>query len=226
MCGKASKIHWIPNGVDVDATADVRPPVDGGEFVAMYAGAHGIPNGLDTLIQAAVIVQAAEQERGSGSDRPLRVVLIGDGKEKGSLKRLAHELGATNVSFRDPVAKSEIPALLRAADVLVLTLVSSPVFKDGISPNKLFDYMASARPVVMSVDTPLDPVRESGAGLTVPPGDPVALAGALMSLRDAPLAERTEMGLRGRRYIEQRHDLTRLAAQYADVLHCTCRAAN
>ena len=146
VCGKASKIHWIPNGVDVDATADVRPTVDGGVFVAMYAGAHGIPNGLDTLIQAAAIVQAADQERGAGSDRPLRVVLIGDGKEKGSLKRLAHELGATNVSFRDPVAKSEIPALLRAADVLVLTLVSSPVFKDGISPNKLFDYMGISPP--------------------------------------------------------------------------------
>jgi glycosyltransferase involved in cell wall biosynthesis len=69
-------------------------------------------------------------------------------------------------------------------------------------------------------------VREAGAGLTVPPSDPAALADALMSLRDASLDELADMGLRGRRYVEQRHDLKRLAAQYAQVLYGTSTAAN
>lgn len=199
------RIVWIPNGVDLEMVPDPTPPDPEGAFCAMYAGAHGLANGLDVLLDAAARLQ------GEGWDRDRLVFrLVGDGPEKERLQSRAREEGIANVAFDDPVPKEEIYGRLAEADAFFMHLQDSPVFRWGVSPNKLFDYMASARPVVFAIGTDVNPVDRSGCGITVPPEDAGRLAAAVTRLAGLPAEERWRMGLRGRRYVERHHSLSRL----------------
>ncbi|MEJ0009718.1 MAG: glycosyltransferase family 4 protein [Alphaproteobacteria bacterium] len=205
------RIVWIPNGVDTSLFADVAPPPERAEFTFMYFGAHGNANGLDTLLRAMQSVEAR--------DPSVHLRLIGDGPRKPGLEALARELGLARVSFEPPVAKQDIPRLAAEADAFVFILVAAPVFrKYGISANKLFDFMAAARPLVFACDAGNDPVAEVRAGVSVAAQDAPALAEAMLALAVLPLAERQAMGARGRDYVLARHDFAMLAKKLADTL--------
>ncbi|WP_456480998.1 glycosyltransferase family 4 protein, partial [Oceanithermus sp.] len=206
--GHPGRIVWIPNGVDLRLLPPPSPPEPRESLTFLYAGTHGLANGLQ------VILEAADRLRTS----PVSFRLVGDGPDKPRLMALAEKKGLTNVVFEPPVPKSRIPDLLREADAFLMVLRDSPVFRWGVSPNKLFDYMAAARPVIFSVNTPLNPVESAGAGITVPAEDADALAGAALKLLTMSSEERWQMGLRGRKYVEDNHDLGRLACKLESVL--------
>ncbi|WP_376790591.1 glycosyltransferase family 4 protein [Thermoflexus sp.] len=210
------KVVWIPNGVDLSrfqVRVESRSRGKGHEGLkVMYLGAHGQANALDVLLQAAKIVQ----DRGH---REIHFILVGDGAEKPRLIQLAEKLHLRNVEFRDPVKKTEVPQTLQEADAFIFNLERVEVFKYGISPNKLFDYMASGRPVLFSVDAPNNPVEEARCGLTVPPRDPQALAEAVIALYEMPPEEREAMGRRGRSYVEKHHDIRGLADRLERTLN-------
>jgi glycosyltransferase involved in cell wall biosynthesis len=180
-------------------------------FRVMYLGAHGQANALDVLIRAAKILQ----DRGY---REIRFLLVGDGPEKPGLMALAKELGLRNVEFREPVPKSEVPKALREADAFLVQLGGTEVYRYGISSNKLFDFMAAGKPVFSSVAAPKNPVEEAQCGFTIPPRDPEALAEAIVKLYRMPPEERAEMGERGREYVEEHHDIRKLAERLEQVL--------
>jgi len=215
-----NKVVWVSNGVDIEAfdrnsqrelpdyVANVLQRSKG-EFHVLYAGAHGRPNDLDQLLDAANILK----KRSS----PIRFVLIGDGSEKNRLQQKASALSLDNVLFCPPISKESIAAALCRADCLALCVPESAVYKYGVSLNKLFDYLASGRPVVLAGNLPNDLVREAGAGLSVPPNDPKLLADALMEIQNASSVEREQMGMNGRRYVEQ-HYSTRHLADILDKL--------
>ena len=92
------------------------------------------------------------------------------------------------------------------------------LYRFGISFNKLYDYLAAARPIVFGTDAVNNLVDAAGAGLSVPANAAAALAGALECLAGMPEAERRAMGERGRRYVEANHDTRRLSQRLADVL--------
>jgi glycosyltransferase involved in cell wall biosynthesis len=210
------KVVWIPNGVDFAKFQNVKSANRGHEcFKVMYLGAHGRANALDVLLQAAKIVQDQGHE-------DVRFILIGDGPEKPKLIELAEKLQLRNVEFREPVKKTEVPKALQEADALIFNLERAKVFKYGISSNKLFDYMASRRPVIFSVEAPNNPVEEARCGLTVPPRDPKALAEAVIKLYQMPLEEREAMGLRGREYVKRHHDWTILAYKFLRCIEDVC----
>jgi glycosyltransferase involved in cell wall biosynthesis len=125
----------------------------------------------------------------------------------------------TNVVFEPPVPKREIPALAIQADAFIFGLIDTPVFQYGISSNKLFDFMAAARPIIFCCNAVNNPVSDSGAGVTVKPGDPGALADAILNMTSLPLSRRIEMGLDARRYVEQNHSIDRLTARLAETLN-------
>lgn len=207
------KIIWIPNGVDPLRFKDFEFPrsASNERFKVMYLGAHGQANALDVLIQAAKAVQA----RGFSE---IQFILVGDGPEKPRLVSLAQDLGLRNVEFRPPVPKNEVPRILNEADAFILNLEKAAVFTYGISSNKLFDYMIAARPVIFAVDAPNNPVKEARCGLTVPPRDPNALAQAIIKLYQMPKKEREAMGQRGRAYVEEHHDIRKLAQRLEQTL--------
>lgn len=206
------RVVWIPNGVDLSLTPEpTRPPAQH-PLVVVYAGAHGLSNGLETVLDAARLLQA------DGWGDRLLLRLIGDGPEKPRLQQQAQAAGLRNVSFAAPVPKDQIYQELCAADIGLLHLRPLAVFRWGISPNKIFDYMAAARPVVCAVTTEDDPVRRAGCGLSVNSNDPQALATALQQLALMTPEERWQLGLRGRRYVEQHHNFDDLSRHFEQVL--------
>ncbi len=107
----------------------------------------------------------------------------------------------TNIRFLPPVAKEQMGEVLAAADACVAILKPLELYKTTY-PNKVFDYMAAGRPVILAIDGVIRQVVEASAGgLFVPPGDPTALAQAVRRLAGDP-AQSRQMGLNGRRTIE------------------------
>jgi glycosyltransferase involved in cell wall biosynthesis len=143
---------------------------------------------------------------------------IGEGTEKTALMRRASEVGLRSVSFEGRVPKSRIPTLAAGADGFVINVKGLPVYRYGISPNKLFDYLAARRPVIFASSARNNPVAEAGAGITVPPENPPAVAEAVRRLVSLSSEERDEMGLRGRRYVEAHHSYERLGERLEEAL--------
>lgn len=191
-----ARIAYVPNGVDADAFADVRRP-HRVTFTAIYAGAHGPANGLDVVLDAAALLR----------ERPeIRFLLVGDGPAKSALVTAAQGRGLDNVEFRGLVPKTEIPALLAGADAGVMVLKDSPLFAYGVSPNKLFDYLGAALPVVCNVPGEVaELLAASGAGEQAAPGSARALADAVLRLAARSPCERACMGERGRAWVAGEH---------------------
>lgn len=212
-CGvPREKVVWLPNGVDLSRfDGVVSREEDQGGFQVTYFGAHGQANALGVLIQAAKVVQ----DRGH---HEIRFVLAGDGPEKPRLIELAKELGLRNVEFREPVPKVEAPKVLCAADATVFILHDLPLYNYGISVNKLFDYLAASKPLILAGRPANNPVEETHCGLTVPPRNPQTLAETVIKLYQMSPEERKFMGRRGREYVETHHDITKLAGRLENVL--------
>jgi glycosyltransferase involved in cell wall biosynthesis len=209
------KLALVPNGTEARRFNPADPGLAfrrahslEGNFVALYAGAHGLSNDLTTLLTAA------EQLR---RDPGIVLVLVGDGKEKPHLVAEAERMHLPNVRFLPPVPKEEMPAVLAGADCGIAILKPIPLFATTF-PNKVFDYMAAGRPVVLAIEGVIRQiVEEARAGVAVPPGNPAALADAIRALAANPKAAR-QMGRRGRAAIEAAFDRPVLAAQMERIL--------
>jgi glycosyltransferase involved in cell wall biosynthesis len=207
--GHPDRIVWIPNGVVLD---EIRPQpmrAGNGSLTVMYLGAHGLANSLHTIVDAAALLRA------EGYADKIRFRFVGDGPKKPDLIRQGQEAGVDGmVRFEAPIPKRSVNDVMAEADVFILPLHEGGLFRWGISPNKLFDYMAAARPVVTAVDASSNPVIAADAGLSVPAADAAALAEAIKTLLALSPEERWEMGLRGRRYVIAHHDMARLAERF------------
>ncbi len=210
------KLHVVPNGVDLDewerAPAPLPAPAAAvldrlraqGRAVVGYAGSHGLANALDTLLDAAALLR----------ERPLAFVLAGAGPDKQALQRKAAAAGLRHVHFLEPLAKRHMPALLRRFDLAYLGWQRQPLYRYGISPNKLGDYMMAARPILHAVDAANDPVAEAGCGLSLAPDDPAALAAAIERLAAMPAPARDELGRRGASYARAHLNYALLADRF------------
>ncbi len=193
-------VELVPNGADptmFDPDADgagFREKYGlGSDFVALYAGAHGVSNDLEVVLDAACLLK---------DDQRVRFVFLGDGKEKPGLVSRAQQMGLKNVSFIPPIPKTEMSAALAAADACIAILKPIPLYATTY-PNKVFDYMAAGRPVVLAIDGVIRRViEEAEAGIAVSPGDPDALAEAVRRLAACPDRGRS-LGLAGRRAVEK-----------------------
>lgn len=212
----------VPNAVSTGADAEVPLPESlaamledcAGRSVVMYTGAQGVSNGLDIVLDALDglrTVQPAVYDR-------LAVVLIGDGGDHGRLVAEASARGHANLHFHPPIPKAAVPAALRRADLLLVAFADAPVYDYGLSPNKLFDYLAAGRPVLLASrldDTVVDAAR---AGRTYEPGSGASLADAIVDLLGRPAEERAAMGERGRAWVIQHHTIAVTGSRLEEVL--------
>jgi glycosyltransferase involved in cell wall biosynthesis len=207
-----AKVVLITNGVDLEIATGAEPaaaPVPDGAFVAMYVGAHGTYSSLETLLDAAEALR----------ERPdVRIVLVGGGDRKAALVADAQRRGLANVAFVDPVPKREVPSWLARADACILPYQDRALFA-GALPNKAFDYLAAARPIVAAAPpgelTRL--VEAAGCGVAVPPEDGPALAAAILRLAADREGARA-MGARGRAHALAHYDRAALAARFVSVV--------
>ena len=184
----------------------------GRKFTLMYGGAHGEANGLDTVLDAAAVLER------DGLAAQFLIRLIGDGPVKSKLMDRARDLGQTSVQFEHAAPKAQVYARLAEADAFLKVLKESPVFRWGIRPNTLFAYMGTGRPVIFAVGTLFNPIDASQGGLTVPPEDEESLAPAERSLIAMPRAERLAMGARARPYLLENHGSLPLAVKLETAL--------
>lgn len=213
------KLHIVPNGISpeewevdpapllAEIAAHLVSERGAGRCLVVYAGSHGEPNALDVLLDAARLM--------AGS--PMSFVLVGDGHERQRLARRVADEGLRNVAMFPPVPKAQIPGLLAAADVAYIGWKRQPLYRFGIAPNKLMDYMMAGVPILHSVDAANDPVSEAGCGLSVAPESPEAVAQGLRRLAAMDPLERRAVGARGRLFVLKHHAYPRLASRFMDA---------
>jgi colanic acid biosynthesis glycosyl transferase WcaI len=213
-------VFHLSNGVDTELFSSGRKTVAARaslgtdeQFVAVYAGLHGHAQGLKQVLEAARVL---------ASDSRFRFVLIGDGPEKGRLQALANEMGLPNVRFLDPRPHGEIPEVLAAADAILVPLVGQIT---GAVPSKIYEAMASGRPVVVIASgEPAEIVNEYSAGLTVAPNDVEGLVDALRNLgEDGKLAK--SLGENGRKAAVEHFDRKDILEQFTKFLTTYEKAA-
>ena len=212
----------IPNGIDTElfvpgpAENEVRREYGWGDrFVIMYLGTHGMAHALHKVLEAAQAL--------SGEPDKL-FVLVGEGAEKGALKRQAAAGDLKNVQFIDQQPKARVPLFYAACDLGLVTLRATPLFQE-VLPSKIFEYLAMERPLLISVDGEARRVVESaGAGEFVPPEDVPLMVEAIR--RAAAEKDRfREMGRQGREYVIRHFDRRALARRYLEVLTEVCAPA-
>lgn len=215
-----AKLHIVPNGfapeewqgssatLGDELAEHLAAERTAGRVVVGYAGSMGLPNALDVLLDAG----------GRLRDAPLSVVLVGSGHEAERLAARAQAEGLSRVRFFPPIPKAQIPTFLSQIDIAYIGWQRTPIYRFGIAPNKLIDYLMAGRAVLHSVEAGNDPVAEAGAGLTVAPEDPEAVAQGLQQLAALSPAERRAMGERGRAYALAHHAYPVLAARFIEAL--------
>lgn len=205
----------LPNGVDSDAfSPELRDretrawlgAASSEDCIAVYAGLHGIAQGLDLVLRAADLLR---------DETRLRIVFIGDGPEKQKLMAMAAALALPNVRFEKAVDGGRVPAIMAAADVSLIPLKSA---LPGAVPSKVYEAMSSGAAVMMVAENePAAIVRQSNAGLVSGFGDPAALAAGLRRLAEDS-ALRRQFGDNGRKAATQVFDYRLTADRFIDYL--------
>lgn len=211
------RVALVPNGCDLalfdQASEPWRPEgVAPTDLMAVFAGTHGMANGLDAVLDAA-----AELKRRGRFD--IKLLLIGNGKLKPALQQRATREGLDNVVFHDPVNKFRLSGLMAATDVGLQVLANVPAFYFGTSPNKFFDYIAAGLPVLNNYPGWLaEMITEHRCGFAVPPDNSVAFADALEQAATDRGALKA-MGQRGRALAETQFDRNKLADCWVDWMN-------
>ncbi len=216
---KPEKFICVPNGI---VKADWEQPManspvyyeklkqyhDEGYFLIGYTGAHGIANALDSF------VEAGEQLR----EQKIKLLLVGPGPERERLVQKVKDLKlGDTVELLEPVKRGQVPELLNQMDALYVGLQRQPLFRFGVSPNKLMDYMMAAKPVIFAIDAPNDMVAEANCGVSIEPENSAAIAEAARKLASLSKEELGQMGERGREYILKNNEYDVLSQKFLDV---------
>ncbi len=210
-----AKVHTIRNGVDVTRFDPDAPAADclraslgagPGDCLVLYAGTHGISQGLPAVADAAALLDGL----------PVRFAFVGDGADKRRLRERVARRGLGNVVIRPGVPNGQMPALLAAADICLVPLRDVPLFSTFI-PSKLFEYLAAGKPVIGSLRGEAAQILAEAGALVVPPEDSAALAAAIAELACSG-QRRTALGQAGRAFAERFCDRAGLAREYRKVL--------
>jgi glycosyltransferase involved in cell wall biosynthesis len=214
------KFIHIPNGIDITEWGEQNAalPLEHQRAITAfrqdfklligYAGAHGVANALDTLLDAAHLLQ----------DERVGFILTGQGPEKTRLQDRCAQEGLKNILFLPPLSKSTVPSLLASMDVLYIGLKSESLFRFGVSPNKLIDYMMAGKPILYAIASGNDPVSDANCGFSILPENPLELAHAVRRMSALSSSELRAMGARGIDYCLQHHDYRHLALKFLNSM--------
>lgn len=184
----AGKVCRIAPSVDREVFAAPPPTRADGPLRVLYAGTVGLAQGLDTLVRAAALA----------GPHTVQVTIAGGGAEEPAVRELVERELVANVRLLGPVPSNAVPGLYRETDAAVVLLRDRPVFH-GALPTKMYEAMASGRPLLLSAaGESADLISRCGAGRVVAPEDPHALAEALKELAAAPPDHLRELGDAGR----------------------------
>jgi glycosyltransferase involved in cell wall biosynthesis len=172
-----------------------------------YAGAHGVANALDTLLDAAILLRGKAE-----------FILVGKGPEKERLLARVQKEKIHNMHFLGSIPKQSVPTFLNSIDIAYIGWEPCELYKFGIAPNKLMDYMMAAKAIVHSVDAGNDLVADANCGLSVPPNDPIAIVRAIEKLIALPEEDRRTLGKNGQQFVRENHSYEILADNFIHAI--------
>ena len=210
-----NKWNYIPNGIQIEDWQSAQPLNKEVErqineiranhsYIIAYTGSFGVANALESYLKAST-----KFERKS-----IAFVLVGSGPEMENLKYFTEKISAFNIFFINSIPKMQIPNLLSRFDFLYIGLQKQSLFRFGISPNKLIDYMMASKPVIQAIEAGNNMVEEAGCGLSIMPENPYELVLAIRKLMALPKDEVDEMGANGRNFVLLNHDYQVLAKKF------------
>lgn len=210
------KFHCIRNGIVLDEWQDpedlpaghyevFRGLRDEGKSIILYFGGHALSNDIDKILEVA------SEMRG---DKEAAFVLVGDGAEKPRLMREAKDKGLDNVYFLPPVSKLAVPNLLGEADCVIITAKDSPLYRFGVSFNKMADAMMGGKLIISSVNAPSTVIGESGCGFEIKSGKATEIADAVRKTMEMPGAEASRIGRRGKEEVLAKYTYDKIAAEF------------
>ena len=210
------KFHWIPNGVSVEEIAQSAPlniesqkHLPKNKFIVGYTGSFGLANSLETLIDAAALI----------NNKNIAFVLVGGGKEKNALMEKVKSMGLNNTYFLDSIPKVEIQSMLQNFDTCYLGLTKSSLFRFGVSPNKLFDYLYSGKPLIYAIDSgKYTPIKDHSLGVQIEPENSQQLANAILEIYNLSENEKLNISNKARSIVLEQYEYSLLAKKLANTL--------
>ncbi len=207
------KVEIVSNGVDLekyDSLVDEESPIKLSEnkFNILYTGAHGTANCLEFILEVAKLLK----------DDNIMFNLIGEGEKKEELIKKAEEYNLKNIKFYPPINKNFIPSTLKNGDAMILPVRNKPLYKYGISPNKMYEYFASSRPIIFSGNVANDMVKEANAGISVEAENIEKIKKAILSLYNMSRDKREVLGKNGRKYVEENYDIKILSKKIEKII--------
>jgi glycosyltransferase involved in cell wall biosynthesis len=184
--------------------------VEKAKFIVGYTGTFGLSNSLHTLFEAASIIQKEYSE--------IIFILVGKGPEKEKLMRLKKKLVLNNLVIIDAIPHEQIQSVVTCFDVCIITWNKRSLYRFGISPNKLFDYMYAGKPIVQAVKAGNDIVSAAQCGVTVEPENPRAIANSILRLYKISQKEREKLGNNGKQYVLANHTYNILAKKFLEAI--------
>ena len=216
-------VHNIPCGVDTEAMRPTKGVDEGrrelgwgDRIVVLYTGAMGRANCLSQLVATAELLK---------DRKDVLIAIVGGGMEADAIKGRIAESKLSNIIFHGSRPKEEMPGIIASADICCAVLMKSDTFKT-VYPNKVFDYMACQKPVIVAIDGIIRELLEKErAGIYVEPENPESIARGILALADHP--ERAqEMGRNGRSFVERDFDRDVVAKRYENLLEETVAGNN
>jgi len=203
---------WINNGISLDEmqnieelAQEVESKLPKDKFIVGYTGTIGIANGLEYFCEAAKILK-------DNSD--ITFVIVGDGKLKPKLQK---EYGALeNLIFVEPIPKAQVQSMLKKFDVCFIGWRKEKIYKYGISANKLFDYMYSAKPILHAFEYD-NIVNLYNCGITVEPENAKDIAKGVLKLYNLETKDREDMGKRGKKAVIEQFSYDKLAKKFENI---------
>lgn len=212
-----SKFVYVPNGAVLSdryepladenrLVSDMKEFKRQGDFLFFYAGALGEPNAMHKFVDSLAYIKAE-------SVHGIRFIIVGKGEQEFELKQRCQSLGYDFVEFYPQVDKRVVYSALEYADCGFFVMHDSPVYKYGVSLNKLYDYMSCRVPIVACYRPHNDAVSDADCGVSVAPECPEALASAFIDMAKVDANRLKEMGGNGRAYFEENFEFSVLAAR-------------
>ncbi|CZF80165.1 putative glycosyl transferase [Grimontia celer] len=185
----SNSFSYIPNGIELgmseshkhDIIDKIRNDLSGYDLSIGYTGAIGVPNNLMPLIKAADELSKSN----------VAIVLVGDGVLKEEIEQYVSKNAIDNVFIYDPVPKSVIPSVIGVFDIMFINAKPSKIYRYGISPNKIFDYMLQDKVVLNGIDAPNNPLTECGSELYFSSESPSDIVSKVLEFKCSPYSVKT-----------------------------------
>ena len=211
------KIHFIPNGINTDTKVNtvnaqkIKNRLKLDKFTIAYSGSIGVANNLEMMVEVAERI---------GNEKDIEILIIGDGPLKSKISDEIKLKKLANIRILNPLPKNQIFDFLSVIDICFITLADIPLFRYGVSPNKLFDYMYVGKPIIASVGGwTNEQVIKANCGIAVEPNKVDEFVKAIIQMRKMSLKDRIDMGIKGRMHAINYYSRNNLVKKLIKILN-------